>query len=79
MFKKFIEDERGISEEVFKLAMIVIVVAAVLAILASILKSVDDSSKKITTTTSDVTEEEARKFCENQGGNYDSTTGDCDF
>lgn len=68
MFKKFIEDERGISEEVFKLAMIVVVVAAVLAILASILSSVWESSDTAVDTTGEAMETLAdQALCEAEG------------
>ncbi len=44
---KFISDERGASEEVFKLAMIVVIVAAVLAVLAFIIDGVWKSAEEV--------------------------------
>lgn len=68
MLKKFIEDERGISEEVFKLAMIVVVVAAVLAILASILSGVWKSTDTAVNKTGGAMETLAdQALCEAEG------------
>lgn len=64
MFKKFLLDERGISEEVFKLAMIVIVVAAILAVLASIISTVREDSTSAVETTGDAMNELADKALE---------------
>jgi len=68
MLKKFIEDERGISEEVFKLAMIVIVVAAILAILASILSSIHDTAPGAVETTGEAMQELADQALEEAEG-----------
>ncbi len=78
MFKKFICDERGVSDEVFKLAMIIIIMAAVLAVLAAIIKPVGESSKTATNAVSKAMECEANKtLCEQQGKNWSSTECKC--
>jgi len=47
----FLEDERGVSGEVFKLAMAVIVIAAILALLAGLIGTVKESSTESVETT----------------------------
>jgi len=61
--KNFIVDDRGIGENVFQLALIVIIVAAVLAVLAFVLNSVWEASK---TTSTEV--EESGQQVEDAGG-----------
>ncbi len=43
--KNFIADDRGVGEDVFRLALIVIIIAAVLAVLATVLSQVKEAGK----------------------------------
>ncbi len=52
---KFISDERGVSDSVFKLALAVIIFAAIIAILVAVLNQLKGAEKASDTTT------EARK------------------
>ena len=80
MFKDFIEDERGISEEVFKLAMIVIVVAAILAILASILKPTREGSiSAVNNTVETMNCITGEQLCDTKQGTWNTSTCKCNY
>lgn len=43
---KFISDERGVSESVFKLALVVIIFAGVIALIVAVIKPLMDSQEE---------------------------------
>lgn len=77
---KIIKDKRGVSEEIFKLALIVIVIAAVLSILAGLLSGVKDSANESVNAVDEGMESMAKKTaCEMKDGIWDSETGTCNY
>jgi len=51
MFEKFLKDEKGQTDSVFKVALVVIVIAAVLAVVAVVMGDVWSSTETIATQT----------------------------
>jgi len=77
-FEEFLKDEEGMSEEIFKLAMVVIVMAAVLVILASVLNPVGESANESATKVSEGMETMADKTaCEMKDCTWDSSSNSC--
>lgn len=64
MIIKFLNDERGISTEVFKLAVAVIIVAAVIGIIIGMVISFRESSEASVETFGDVALDEAQSNAE---------------
>jgi hypothetical protein len=60
----FLEDEQGISAEVFKLALAIIVVAAILSIMASMLFSVRESGTESVNSTAQALEDFSERIKE---------------
>ena len=73
--KQFIVDDRGIGENVFQLALIVIIVAAVLAVLAYVLSTVWTASEDLGGATEDSGQDAAKQACEMRGGTWTNGTG----